>query len=109
MVEKEPSKRSPTQDAFSRTVAAQERRKLRALRKHSQVWAGLGMLGLVGWSIGVPTLMGTFIGLWLDKRHPGIHSWTLALLFAGLCLGCVNAWYWLTRQQEEIHRDGEDS
>jgi len=109
MADPESPKRSPTQDAFSRTVAAQERRKLRALRTRSQVWSGLGMLGLVGWSVGVPTLLGTFLGVWLDKRHPGAHSWTLSLLFAGLCLGCLNAWYWLTRQQEEIHRDGEDS
>jgi ATP synthase protein I len=75
----------------------------------SQVWSGLGMLGLVGWSIGLPTLLGTFLGLWLDKRHPGRHSWTLSLLFAGLSLGCIHAWHWLTREQQEIHRDEEDS
>jgi len=109
MGEEHPPLRSPTQDAFSRNVAAQERRKLRALRSHSLVWSGLGMLGLVGWSVGIPTLLGTFLGLWLDKRHPGHHSWTLSLLIAGLCLGCLHAGYWLSRQQAEIHRESQDS
>jgi ATP synthase protein I len=107
MAEDKSPRRSPTQDAFSRTVAAQEKRKLRAQRTHSQVWSGLGMLGLVGWSIGVPTLLGIFLGLWLDKRYPRGHSWTLSLLFAGLSLGCLNAWHWLTREQKEIHREEE--
>ncbi len=106
MVESEPGKSSP-HETFSRTVGAQERRKLRASRTHSQVWSGLGMLGVVGWSIGTPTLLGTFIGIWLDRRHPGAHSWTLTLLFAGLCLGCATAWRWITREQNEIHREEE--
>jgi ATP synthase protein I len=44
----------------------------------------LGMMGLIGWSVAVPTLLGAALGIWLDKHHPGKHSWTLALLVAGL-------------------------
>jgi ATP synthase protein I len=109
MAEKPPPERSARLEKFSREVGTQERRKLRANRNRSVVWTGLGMLGLVGWSIGVPTLLGTFLGLWLDKRHPGVHSWTLSLLFAGLCVGCANAWHWLTREQHQIHRDEDES
>ena len=43
------------------------------------------MMGLIGWSVVVPTLLGAALGIWLDERHPGAHSWTLALLVAGLC------------------------
>jgi ATP synthase protein I len=35
------------------------------------VWFGLGMMGLIGWSVAIPTLLGAALGLWLDKRHPG--------------------------------------
>ena len=42
------------------------------------------MMGLIGWSVVVPTLLGAALGIWLDKHHPGKHSWTLALLVAGL-------------------------
>jgi predicted F0F1-ATPase subunit len=34
------------------------------------VWFGLGMMGLIGWSVAVPTLLGAALGLWLDSRHP---------------------------------------
>jgi ATP synthase protein I len=108
MVEQGPSKRPPPEESLSRIVGAQEKRKLRARGGYGQVWSGLGMLGLVGWSIGVPTLLGVFLGLWLDKRHPGTRSWTLALLFAGLCVGCANAWHWITKEQNAIHREEED-
>jgi ATP synthase protein I len=67
------------------------------------------MLGLIGWSICLPTLFGAWLGTWLDKRHPGAHSWTLILLVAGLCVGCVNAWHWITKEQGAIHRGQEDN
>jgi ATP synthase protein I len=108
MTELPPRKSPSPEEAFSHSVGAQERRKLRAARNRSYVWSGLGMIGLVGWSIGVPTLLGTFIGLWLDKRHPVSRPWTLTLLFAGLCVGCFNAWHWMAKEQKEIHKDVED-
>ena len=103
-----PRKDSSPEETFSRTIGQQERRKLRASRTRSQIWSGLGMLGIVGWSVGTPTLLGTFIGMWLDKRHPGPRSWTLILLFAGLCLGCANAWHWINQEQKAIHREEEE-
>ena len=42
------------------------------------------MMGLIGWSVAVPTVLGAALGLWLDQHYPGTHSWTLALLMAGL-------------------------
>jgi len=44
---------------FSRKVGEQAARKLRAQKRTVQgVWFGLGMMGLVGWSVAVPTLGG---------------------------------------------------
>jgi len=64
------------------------------------VWFGLGMFGLVGWAVAVPTLLGIVLGLWLDSRLPTRFSWTLTLLFVGVILGCINAWYWVRRESE---------
>lgn len=90
---------------FLRQVSSDAARKLRAQRRGDQgAWFGLGMSGLIGWSVAVPTVAGAMIGLWLDRRHPSTHSWTLALLVVGLCIGCANAWYWVS-QQEEVMRD----
>jgi ATP synthase protein I len=74
--------------------------------KHG-VWFGLGMMGLIGWSVAVPTLLGTALGLWLDGRYAGTHSWTLALLVAGLCIGCLNAWRWVAKEEKAMHDDLE--
>lgn len=94
--------------AFIRQVGAKETRKLKAQRKVTQtVWSGLGMMGLVGWSVAVPTLLGAALGIWLDKRYPGIHSWTLTLLIIGLTIGCLNAWHWVAREDREIQQDRE--
>jgi ATP synthase protein I len=95
--------RPEREHGLSRTVAGQERRKLRARRHRTGgTWFGLGMYGLVGWSVVIPTLLGVALGLWLDRSWPSRYSWTLMLLGAGLLLGCWNAWYWVSLEQRAI-------
>jgi len=89
-------------------IGAKAARKLRARKSPSGVWFGLGMMGLVGWSVVVPTLLGAALGIWLDEHHPGGHPWTLALLVAGLTVGCLNAWYWIAQQDKAMGDGGED-
>ena len=93
--------------AFAEQIGAKAARKLKAQRSPHSVWFGLGMMGLVGWSVALPTLLGAALGFWLDKRHPGEHAWTLALLVGGLVLGCVNAWFWVARQDRAIGEDDD--
>ena len=95
----------PTQsELLARRLAAKADRKLRARRDGAPgVWSGLGMMGLIGWSVVVPTVAGAALGIWLDSRYPGAHAWSLALLMAGLVLGCLNAWRWVAREDCAIH------
>jgi ATP synthase protein I len=100
------SSRSPT---FADEVGGIAARKLRARRHAAQgVWFGLGMMGLIGWSVVVPTLVGTALGLWLDTQRVGRHAWTLALLVAGLVIGCANAWHWVAREDDAIRAEQQD-
>jgi len=69
-------------------------------RPERGLWFGLGMFGLVGWSVMIPTLLGIALGIWLDKQWPGRVSWTLTLLFLGVIVGCRNAWYWIERERQ---------
>ena len=95
---------------FSRAVGAEAARKLKAQRRVTQtVWSGLGMMGMVGWSVAVPTLLGAALGIWLDKHHPGKHAWTLALLVAGLVIGCLNAWHWVAKEDKAMREEQEDN
>jgi ATP synthase protein I len=89
-------------------VGAKAARKLRARRNRSPVWFGLGMMGLIGWSVAVPTLLGAGLGLWLDARHVGGRSWTLALLVAGLAIGCANAWHWVAKEERAMREEPGD-
>lgn len=92
---------------LSEQVGAMAERKLKAQRNDTQgVWFGLGMMGLIGWSVAIPTLLGAALGLWLDRRYSDEFSWTLALLAAGLALGCFNAWRWVEKEDRAMH-EGE--
>jgi ATP synthase protein I len=106
----EEPKTSKGQATFSRKIGAKATRKLKARRNPSAgVWFGLGMMGLIGWSVAIPTLLGAALGLWLDKQHPGSRSWTLALLVAGLAIGCFNAWHWVDKEDKAMREEQEDN
>ena len=86
-------------EEFIRKVGLKESRKLKARReKVRSVRFGMGMFGLVGWSVAIPTLMGVALGVWVDTHWPGPYSFTLMLLVIGVGLGCLNAWYWVKRE-----------
>jgi ATP synthase protein I len=94
---------------LSQEVGAKAARKLRAQRHVTRtVWFGLGMMGLIGWSVAIPTLTGALLGLWLDQRYPGGRAWTLALLVVGLAIGCLNAWHWVTKEDKAMRDEEED-
>ncbi|MDA0934429.1 MAG: AtpZ/AtpI family protein [Planctomycetota bacterium] len=93
---------------LAQQVGSKADRKLRAQRSDAHVWFGLGMMGLIGWSVVTPTLIGATLGAWLDRRRPGAFSWTLALMLAGLLLGCFNAWYWVTKEDAAMAQERGD-
>ncbi len=92
-----------TEQRFTREVQRKVARKRRGLnQKDRSVWFGLGMFGLIGWAVTVPTLAGIALGWWIDSTWPSRVSWTLTFLFIGVVIGCWNAWYWIG---QERHRD----
>jgi ATP synthase protein I len=80
-------------------IGAKEDRKLKAREKakHS-IWFGLGMFGVVGWSVAIPALIGVAVGLWLDRTFPNRISWTLTCMFLGLAIGAMIAWNWVKKE-----------
>jgi len=104
-----PHKATGDQPNFAEQIGAKATRKLRAKRNAGQgVWFGLGMMGLVGWSVAVPTLLGAALGQWLDSQYPSERSWTLVLLVAGLVIGCWNAWHWVAKEERAMREDQTD-
>lgn len=97
---------SPKPRNLSDEVGSRETRKIHARRQGDRtIWFGLGMFGLVGWSVAIPTVLGVALGIWMDLNWPGRISWTLALLLGGITLGIFNAWYWVSQEQEAMDQE----
>jgi ATP synthase protein I len=103
---REDSQPVPGKASFSEKVGASESRKLKSKEKGAQgIWMGLGMFGLIGWAVAIPTFLGVLLGTYIDSHYPGVHSWTLSLLIVGLFFGCMNAWHWVAKEEKAIRED----
>ncbi|MFO8175811.1 MAG: AtpZ/AtpI family protein [Gemmatimonadota bacterium] len=92
-----------TRHGFEKEIRKQTDRKIRRREEGDRgIWFGLGMMGVVGWSVSIPTLLGIAAGIWLDARTGDRVSWTLTGLVVGLAIGLLNAWFWV--QRESRHR-----
>ena len=99
-------RRTRQAEEFTRKVGEKESRRMKGkAHRDETVWFGLGMMGIVGWSVAITTLIGTAIGIWIDRAWPSRFSWTLMMLILGVALGAINAWYWVKRARENIIND----
>ncbi len=109
MTEEQRANVANEETSFSRQVGAQATRKLKARRRGTKsVWFGLGMSGLIGWTVALPTLIGAAAGVWVDSRYPSKYSWSLMLLLVGLIVGCLNAWHWVNSEYKEMQEDPDE-
>ena len=100
--------RSSRDKCLPDTVGRKADRRLKARqRRDRSVWFGIGMFGMVGWTIALTTLLGLLLGLWMDRTWPGRYSWTLTMFIVGLISGCMNAWYWI-RRESRLEDDEEE-
>lgn len=74
---------------------AERRREARRLPSFAR---NFGQIGVLGWQIVVPALVGLAIGRWVDHRLASGIFWTAPLLVIGTGLGCWSAWKWMQRQ-----------
>ncbi|MDX9801811.1 MAG: AtpZ/AtpI family protein [Spirochaetia bacterium] len=94
--------------SFSNDISAAENRRLAERRnKNKQLWFGLGMMGIIGWSVAVPTIAGLAIGIWMDGFMSTKISWTLTGLAGGVAAGCMSAWYWIVNEQKNSEDDND--
>ncbi len=97
------NKQKPEKNSnFTKSIEQQSKRKIKARKnEHRNIWFGLGMFGLIGWSVMIPTIAGIALGIWIDKSWPSQVSWTLTLMFMGIVLGCLNAWRWIGEERQD--------
>jgi ATP synthase protein I len=90
--ETEPGERDP----LVQGVRLRGERHRRWLREgDTSVARRLAQIGVLGWIIVLPMLIGIFVGRWLDRTYGTGLFWTAPLLMLGLALGCWSAWRWM--------------
>jgi len=52
----------------------------------------LGMMGLFGWTVVGPTLLGALVGRWLDRVFDSGVFWSATLVFLGAVAGFYMVW-----------------
>lgn len=57
--------------------------------------ARLGQIGILGWTIVMPTLLGLFLGRWLDRTFDTGVFYSAPLLMIGAAIGFWSAWKWM--------------
>jgi ATP synthase protein I len=60
--------------------------------------ARLGQIGVLGWTIVVPTLLFLFLGRRLDRSFGTGIFFSAPLLMIGAAIGFWSAWQWMHRQ-----------
>ncbi len=63
--------------------------------------SGLGVFGVIGWSIAIPTVGGAFLGVWLNRVAPQSFSWPIALILGGVVVGAMVAWSWIDKTRDK--------
>jgi ATP synthase protein I len=83
-------------DGLVDMVRRQRQRQQRWLREgEPSVARFIGQIGVLGWIIVMPTLIGLFVGRWLDHRFESGIFWSAPLLLIGVVVGCWSAWRWM--------------
>lgn len=54
-------------------------------------------VGVLGWLVVVPALLGAWLGHLIDAKLGGGVFWTAPLLLVGLAIGCWSGWKWMHR------------
>jgi ATP synthase protein I len=85
-------------DGFRTALRVLAARHARAQREGPpSVGRYLAQVGVLGWTIVIPGLLGMFFGRSLDHRLGTGIFWTAPLMLVGLASGCWGAWRWMHR------------
>lgn len=95
------SKRSddPTPDGLTRAVRERRaRRDFWRSKGEASMMRFVGQIGVLGWIIVAPILVGLFVGRAIDRWLGTGIFWSAPLLLVGVVVGCWSAWRWMHQQ-----------
>lgn len=65
--------------------------------KEPSLGARLGQIGVLGWMMVLPILLGLLLGRWLDRLAGSGVLFSAALLLLGAVIGFWSGWKWIHR------------
>lgn len=95
------NKKISPEEELLQEIKKQSKSKIKSKKEGSEIMFGIGLFGIVGWSIAIPTVLGIALGIYLDKKYSQNFSWTITLLFVGVIMGSFNAWRWIKEKSED--------
>jgi len=90
-----PRPKSPEDRLADAARRAAERARRGAEQPEPSLGARLGQMGILGWTIVVPTLIGVLIGRWIDRALGTGIVFSAALIMVGAAIGLWSAWKWM--------------
>ena len=78
-------------------AAAKRERNFREDREPT-IATRLGQIGVLGWAIVAPILLGVVVGRWLDSTFKSGIFFTAPMIMLGAVAGMWTAWRWMHRQ-----------
>lgn len=92
-------RRPNSSDGMAEAVRKQQQRQAQwRAEGEASLLRFVGQIGVLGWIIVVPTLLGVFVGRWLDHSFGTGIFWSAALLVLGVAFGFWSGWRWMHRQ-----------
>ena len=92
----DPDRPLSDEDPLLKEVRLRTRRELDWVKNgEPSVARRLSQIGVLGWMIVTPMLIGVFLGRWIDAKFGTGIFWTAPLLMLGVALGCWSAWKWM--------------
>lgn len=76
---------------------AAERAKEGEQNPEPSLGARFGQIGILGWTIVVPTLIAVVVGRWLDRTFDTGIFFSAPLIMIGAVVGFWSAWKWMHR------------
>ena len=87
---------TPDPDPLLAAIRQRNGRHARWLRDgEGSVGRRLATIGVLGWIVVIPILIGIFAGRWLDMHFQSGLQFTAPLLMGGAALGLWSAWKWM--------------
>ncbi|MFM8331968.1 MAG: AtpZ/AtpI family protein [Candidatus Methylumidiphilus sp.] len=85
-----------SEDELRNKLASQARRMRQAERERPALLAQTVYVGTLGLLLVLPTVLGAYLGHWLDGKLAGYStSWTLSLIITGVFVGAFNVYLFI--------------